>query len=206
MKTKSILFSLLIATTALIFSNCGRNKKEESHDGHDHTAAAEQAGGTDKGETAAPQFTVDANFQQQLSGVFKAYVVLKEAFVSSDAARVSTEATATKKSLASVDMKLVTGAAHNDWMNYLGGMETSLKAIETSTDIAAQREAFSTLSGNLYKSIKAYGLGGTTAYYEFCPMAFDNQGAYWLSDAKEIRNPYFGDEMLTCGSVQEKLQ
>jgi Cu(I)/Ag(I) efflux system membrane fusion protein len=103
-------------------------------------------------------------------------------------------------------MKLLTGAAHNDWMTYLAGMETSLKTIESSTDIEVQREAFSDLSDNLYKSIKAYGLGGATAYYEFCPMAFNNEGGYWLSDSEEIKNPYFGDKMLTCGSVKEKLQ
>jgi hypothetical protein len=49
-------------------------------------------------------------------------------------------------------------------------------------------------------------LGGTTAYYEFCPMAFNNSGAYWLSDNAVIRNPYFGDKMLTCGSVEEELR
>jgi Cu(I)/Ag(I) efflux system membrane fusion protein len=37
-------------------------------------------------------------------------------------------------------------------------------------------------------------------------MAFNNEGAYWLSDSEQIRNPYFGDKMLTCGVVKEKLQ
>jgi hypothetical protein len=202
MKTRSILFSLLLAATAFTFSQCGGSKKEESHDDHDHASAES----TTTPEAGAPQFTVDAKFQEQLSAVFTSYVTLKDAFVSSDAKKVSTEAATMKTSLTHVDMKLLTGAAHNDWMNYLGGMETSLKAIESSSDIAAQRTAFSTLTENLYKSIKAYGLGGTTAYYEFCPMAFDNQGGFWLSDAAEIRNPYFGDEMLTCRSVKEKLK
>jgi Cu(I)/Ag(I) efflux system membrane fusion protein len=35
-------------------------------------------------------------------------------------------------------------------------------------------------------------------------MAFDT-GAYWISDSKEIRNPYFGDAMLTCGEVKKEL-
>jgi Cu(I)/Ag(I) efflux system membrane fusion protein len=38
-------------------------------------------------------------------------------------------------------------------------------------------------------------------YKEYCPMAFDNKGAYWLSESEEIRNPYFGKSMLTCGEV-----
>ncbi len=103
-------------------------------------------------------------------------------------------------------MKLLSGAAHNDWMTYLSPIQTSLKEIEATTDIEAQRKAFSSLSDNLYKSVKAYGLGGEEAFYEFCPMAFNNEGAYWLSDQEQIRNPYFGDKMLTCGSVKEKLK
>jgi hypothetical protein len=81
-----------------------------------------------------------------------------------------------------------------------------LKEIQASTDIEAQRKAFSSLSDNLYKSVKAFGLGGTEAFYDYCPMAFNNEGAYWLSDQQQIKNPYFGDKMLTCGSVKEKLK
>jgi Cu(I)/Ag(I) efflux system membrane fusion protein len=103
-------------------------------------------------------------------------------------------------------MKLLTGAAHNDWMAHLGTMESSLKEIMSASDIEAQRKSFSALSDSFYKSIKAFGLGGSTAYYEFCPMAFDNEGAYWLSDAEQIRNPYFGDKMPNCGMVKEKLK
>ncbi len=206
MKTNSIFFSLMIGAAAFTFSNCGGNKKE-SHDDHAPAATAESADGSPAvPEPGAPQFAVDATFQQQLSGVFNSYITLKEAFVSSDPARVSSGAGATRTALNTTDMKLLSGAAHNDWMIYLEGMESSLKTMESSSDIEVQREAFSTLSENLYKSIKAFGLGGATAFYEFCPMAFNNQGASWLSDVEEIRNPYFGNKMLTCGSVTEKLQ
>jgi Cu(I)/Ag(I) efflux system membrane fusion protein len=36
-------------------------------------------------------------------------------------------------------------------------------------------------------------------------MAFNNKGAYWLSNEREIKNPYFGSEMLECGSVEDSL-
>jgi len=137
--------------------------------------------------------------------VFTSYVSLKDAFVATDVAQVKSAATTVQESISKVDMMLLTGVAHNDWMTYLGGLEVALKEIQSTDDIEAQRTSFSKLSDNMYKSIKAYGLGGATAYYEFCPMAFDNQGGYWLSDVSEIRNPYFGDKMMKCGSVQEKL-
>jgi Cu(I)/Ag(I) efflux system membrane fusion protein len=209
MKTRSIFFSLLLAaSTFALLSNCSGKKEEaHSHDAHEGHGKESAPAADEAAEAAgAPQFTVDQAFKQQLTGVFTAYVSLKEAFVSSDPSKVKAEAASTQQALAKADMKLLTGAAHNDWMNYLGGLETSLKEIQATSDIEAQRTAFSTLSDHLYKSIKAYGLGGATAYYEFCPMAFNDQGGYWLSDDTTIRNPYFGDKMLTCGSVKEKLQ
>jgi Cu(I)/Ag(I) efflux system membrane fusion protein len=203
MKTSSIQCSIAAIAIGL-FSACSGNK-QESHDAHHHdddqTAAESPAR-----EASKPQFQVDEKFQQQLGDFFTAYVALKDAFVSSDADQVKTEAKASSAALEKVDMKLLSGAAHNDWMVYLSPMQSSLKGIEASGDIEAQRQSFSTLSDNLYKSIKAFGLGGKEAYYEFCPMAFNNKGGYWLSDEEKIRNPYFGDKMLTCGNVEEKLQ
>lgn len=206
MKTRAIVFFMFFAAAAFTFTNCGSKKESVSHD---HGSADAHASHDDQAavaEASAPQFAVDAAFQQQLAGVFKAYVALKDAFVASDAAKVKSEAESTQKALAATDMKLLTGAAHNDWMAYLGTMESTLKEIQSATDIEVQRKSFSALSDSFYKSIKAFGLGGSTAYYEFCPMAFDNEGAYWLSEAEQIRNPYFGDKMLTCGSVKETLK
>jgi hypothetical protein len=210
MKTKSFFFLLLFAASAIVlFLNCSGDKKEaatESHEDHQGHHAEEQATGSASAEASEPQFQVDRKFQNQLSAVFTSYVGLKEAFVSSDAEKVQQEAARTNEALADVDMKLLTGAAHNDWMNYLAPMRNAVKEIESGQDIEARRKSFSTLSNNLYKSVKAFGLGGEEAFYEYCPMAFNDEGAYWLSDEAKIRNPYFGDKMLTCGVVKEKLK
>ena len=206
MKNRSIVFSMFLVALTFFLYNCG-GKKEETHDDHaakDTTQHASQTG--DYAEAVEPQFAVDANFQSQLAGVFTSYVSLKDAFVSSDPSKVKTEKSTTQAALGKVDMKLLSGVAHNDWMNYLNGLQSSLKSIQSTDDIEEQRKAFSDLSDSMYKSIKAYGLGGVNAYYEFCPMAFDNQGAYWLASEDKIRNPYFGDKMLTCGEVKEKLK
>jgi len=205
MKIKSLFIATLYSVvTVFALSYCSSKKEEtaqeESHDESMH-AATEEA----PAQASAPQFQVDAAFQQQLSGVFTSYVSLKDAFVATNSAQVKEAASKVQESLSKTDMKLLTGVAHNDWMIYSGGIEASLKEIQASDDIEVQRNSFSKLSDNMYKSIKAYGLGGATAFYEFCPMAFNNQGAYWLSDVAEIRNPYFGDKMLKCGSVEEKL-
>lgn len=71
--------------------------------------------------------------------------------------------------------------------------------------IEHQREHFEMLSKDVYDLIKAFG---TTAkvYHDFCPMYNNKKGAYWLSEAKEIKNPYYGKSMLTCGSVKDEIK
>src|SRR6187401_471171 len=118
------LKSLFIATlysgvTVFALSNCSA-KKEEAHDESMH-ATAEEAPSQDS--SSAPQFQVEAAFQQQLSAVFTSYISLKEAFVATDVAKVKEAAAKTAEALAKVDMMLLTGVAHNDWMNYSGGLE-----------------------------------------------------------------------------------
>ncbi len=68
-----------------------------------------------------------------------------------------------------------------------------------------QRDHFNTLSDNIYHWVKDTETNEQKLYRQYCPMAFDNRGAYWLSAEKEINNPYFGNKMLRCGSVKEEL-
>lgn len=208
MKTKSSLLSVFFSLAVFAFlSSCSGNHQEDAAESHtEHASDGHAAASDDVTEASGPQFQVDEQFQKQLAAVFTSYVDLQEAFVSSDAQKVKQEASETNDALAKVDMKLISGAAHNDWMSYLTPMQSALKQIQSSADIEAQRKSFSTLSENLYKSTKAFGLGGEKAFYTYCPMAFNNEGAYWLSDEEKVRNPYFGDKMLACGEVKEKLK
>lgn len=201
MKIKSLLSTIiLIGITLMLVTSCGVKKEEHAMDHESETAAEEQLA-----VSSAPQFVVDAKFQQQLATIFTSYVVMKDAFVASNGEAIKQEADKVMNAIGRADITLLTGAAKNDWMTYQQSLKNNLKAIQGSADIEGQRTAFKIFSEYLYKTIKAYGLGGTIAYYEYCPMAFNNSGAYWLSDNAEIRNPYFGDKMLNCGSVEEEL-
>lgn len=201
MKIKSQFLKFAMAGVLLAsVINCGTKKMEEHTMEHQEAAVVEAQPATSK-----PQFEVDGQFQKQIALVFTNYVALKDAFVASDAAKVKAEAEKVEQALAKVDMTLLTDAPHNDWMVYQKNLKQAIKDMQSKSEIEAQRSAFKNLSDELYKTIKAYGLGGTTAYYEYCPMAFNNSGAYWLSDNAAIRNPYFGDKMLSCGSIEEQL-
>ena len=72
-------------------------------------------------------------------------------------------------------------------------------------NIAHQREHLVVLSKDFYDIAKEFGTE-KPMYKIFCSMYDDNKGAYWLSDSKEVKNPYYGEDMLTCGEVQEELK
>lgn len=144
-----------------------------------------------------------AKFQEQLNELFVSSLNLKDAFVDSDVSKVLASAAEVKSSVAKVDLTLLKDESLMDWMGFMKKLNESLDMIANSEDIAVQRKSFALFSDALYKSIKTLGIGGRPAYYDYCPMADNNKGAYWLSNEKEIKNPYFGESMLTCGSVKE---
>lgn len=156
-----------------------------------------------KSQKADMDKKIDIKFKEQLTASYQSYLEMKEAFVASDSKKVKDAAANVKKSLKNVDMKLLKGHTHMMWMEQLEEMNKNLENIGKAGNIAKQREYFSSFNDVFYKSIKRFGISGAKIFYQFCPMALDNKGAYWLSDTKEIRNPYLGKAMLKCGETKE---
>ncbi len=123
-------------------------------------------------------------------GVITDYMALKDAFVQTAVDAAKEAASKLVESLKEEDMDEVTINAAS--------------MIMISDDVEEQRAAFKTLTDNMVAKIKS-GDKEAGVYVQYCPMAFDNEGAIWMSLSEEIRNPYFGDKMLKCGKVQEKL-
>jgi Cu(I)/Ag(I) efflux system membrane fusion protein len=87
----------------------------------------------------------------------------------------------------------------------LEALQAHAEKITTLTDVEEQRKQFDFLSEALIKAVKVFGIPKDTFYVQHCPMAFDNEGADWLSETVEIKNPYFGDKMLKCGTVKDTI-
>jgi len=71
--------------------------------------------------------------------------------------------------------------------------------------IAHQREHFDLLSKDIYDLVKTFG-AGQVLYKDLDSMFNNGKGAFWLSETREIKNPYMGKSMLTSGSVQEEIK
>lgn len=148
----------------------------------------------------------DPEFKAQLTKVYKSYLIMKDAFVASDAALVNETANDVSSTIKAVDMGLLKGDPHMIWMEQLEILEKSITSIGSLSDIEKQRIEFALFNLTFYESLKTFGLSNVTTYYQFCPMALDNTGVYWFSDSEKIRNPYFGDMMFECGEVIETIK
>ena len=91
--------------------------------------------------------------------------------------------------------------AHNHWMAISKEITESASSISEISDIEKQRSHFKHLSAHLSKGVKLFGVN-QKVYEQFCPMADNNKGAYWLSLNEPIKNPYLGAKMLTCGDTK----
>lgn len=127
------------------------------------------------------------------SEVVAAYLAVKDALVKTNAKDAS--------SSASTLAELLSGK--KDELSIK--LKADADAISKSTDIKIQRKHFNTLSQTMYSMVKDRSNTPQGLYKQYCPMAFNNTGAYWLASEKDINNPYFGSKMLKCGMVKEEL-
>jgi len=139
-------------------------------------------------------FAQDSTEQRQLSQLLTQYYELKDALVAGNGNNASTRAQEFIKTANSIDYKIISE----------GNINALLKdatPISETKEINKQREHFANLSNNMATLAKAVKLTSDPIYMQYCPMKKTN----WLSNDKAIKNPYYGNAMLTCGNVAETI-
>ncbi|MBU2995374.1 efflux RND transporter periplasmic adaptor subunit [Cellulophaga baltica] len=179
--------------------NKSGGKTMTGHEGHLGTQSGEE---NKANTTSLMKIKLPIEFQEKFQPVINAYLKMKDAFIASDTKQISILAKATSTTLKSVDR------------TSLGKMEQShiKKSIEMLDNIAkndnlkTQRKHLVVLNENMVPIAMSLKDIEPMLYVQKCPMANNNKGAVWLSTEKDIRNPYYGEEMLTCGSVIEEIR
>jgi hypothetical protein len=91
-------------------------------------------------------------------------------------------------------------------MEYNEKLSYDAEHIKGTDELEHQREHFIKLSANMYKMLKELKINTGDLYYQFCPMANEGKGAYWLSEKSTISNPYMGKKMPTCGETKDTIK
>lgn len=145
---------------------------------------------------------IDPAVQKQIAATLKDYYGVKDALVDSNFETASTKAGEMVSSLDAVEATKMTAAQKTHWEKFAKLIRTDAVHINGNKDLASQREQFMKLSNSMYSLVSSFKANDAEAYLHYCPM----KKASWLSDSKEVRNPYYGKRMLTCGSVKATLK
>ena len=149
-------------------------------------------------------------FNQSFQSMLTAYYGLKDALVAGDTAKAT--AASRQLALAAAEVKVAelahdtTGLVRENAKNFTSNIAHSATQVANAGDIEAKRKEFETITDPLWNLTRTVRFDQQQVYYQYCPMAFDDRGAYWLSNEATVLNPYFGDKMLRCGSVEDSLQ
>jgi Cu(I)/Ag(I) efflux system membrane fusion protein len=192
------LFSLLIAASLLAACNNG-----------------EKAADTKTASTAAPQPAAPKEPESDLTkeqtgtmmNMLAAYYTLKDALVATDGAKANDAAAKLKSEAEGFDKNMGDQPQYTEMQPKLKTIITGSNAIAHTGAEATEekRKHFSEVSDAMFSILKKANLRHAGVYQEFCPMAFNDKGAYWLSAESDIKNPYFGKKMLECGEVKDSL-
>lgn len=155
-----------------------------------------------KSETTASEVAL-ASFS--IKEIVSNYLNLKNALVKEDSKTAANSGKALVKALGNVDTKKLNADQKKTFAEIADDVKEHAEHIGNNAGkIEHQREHFAMLSNDINDLVSSFG---TTQklYQDYCPMADNGKGAIWISETKEIKNPYYGSKMLTCGSIKKEI-
>jgi hypothetical protein len=154
--------------------------------------ACQQSSKKEKTKQRTAEAPKEWAMQTDTAKAYNAYLKVKDNLVKSDG-----KATKEAASVLSVALNRIKGC---------GATSDLAGRIAATDDVKSQRILFLQVSHDFIPLVKGMKNKPAPVYVAYCPMADEGKGGYWLSAQKEIRNPYYGDEMLECGEVKEEIK
>lgn len=218
---KNIFFSIALATVAIISLSCNQSSnKSNDQQANDSTTISEtkDLSSATQNDTDSTMALIDATAKKtgqqevkevaqnfSIAPIVKDYLVLKNALVADNDRAAANAGKQLFANLNKVDMKTIPANKHKEFMDIFENAKENAEHIgDNAGKIDHQREHLASLSKDVSDLIALFG---TTQklYQDYCPMYNDGKGAVWISEAKAIKNPYYGNQMLTCGSVKKEF-
>lgn len=203
---KTIILSLL-ATVLFTITSCSEKKENATEhqtmsNEHDmNTMNNEEMNENEMKIMKSPKDT-----KTDFTELYQHYQHLIGALANDDDKEASNGATGILEALAKINNSGLTEEQAKEYADLKADIKEHAEHIKDNIgNIEHQREHLDLLSKDFYDLAKDFGTK-KTLYKIHCPMYNDNKGAFWISTTKEIKNPYYGQEMISCGEVQEEIK
>lgn len=201
---------LLTLTIAGVLSSCGTNdtskraadQTETVHDVTEHEDHGDHVASSASGNTS---LSGPVRKSDQASAILDGYLAMKDALASDNSAKAAASGEMMVKAFASFDRAALDPKQQASYDEIVDDAREHAEHIGMNGGkIDHQREHFDALSKDMTDLITVVG-SDRTLYQDYCPMYNDKKGANWLSTSKEIKNPYMGSKMSTCGSMKAEI-
>lgn len=205
---KNIIIGFAItATTFAACNNDNSNKENNKLDKENKdTAVASQ---TPPSNHNMPTLPAQGNAAAEFSTkeIITGYLQLKNALAKDNGKDAAAAGNAIVTTLAKVNTVSLSADKQKEYTELQDDIKEHAEHIGTNASkIDHQREHFVMLSKDVVDLINGFGNSGQPLYEDFCPMANDGKGAIWISEVKEIKNPYLGSKMPDCGTIKETIK
>jgi len=200
---KVTLTAGVLSVLGLGLSACQSNEQKSAS----RTEQTEGAGNTATAQVVeVPDFaSVDGGVKDQVGAVYEAYLRMKDHLVAGKGDAAQASAQKVVDALSQVDVTKLTSEQKAFFDQHAGRVKQHAQALAGSSSVEEQRSQLDMFSTSTYALVKAFKAHDETLYLQHCPMANKDQGGHWISQTSEVRNPYFGDQMLKCGETRETL-
>ncbi|MDQ6608816.1 MAG: DUF3347 domain-containing protein [Bacteroidota bacterium] len=198
---KNVIFGIAaLAITATACNNAG--DKTSADNTKNDTSVVNNSSTKETTQPGNGDTKTDGSIKEMVSQ----YLQMKNALAKDNAQDAASAGKAFVVSMGNMETNSLSPEKKKTWDNLSDDAKEMAEHISTNANkIEHQREHFDMLSKDMYDMVKAFG-GGQTLYQDFCPMYNDKKGATWLSETKEIKNPYLGKKMPDCGTVKEEIK
>jgi hypothetical protein len=198
---KSILGVMLIAILTFTVTSCRDTKKEDDHDMEMESDDMEM---DDSSMNSSDNMAMGQN-KSASDAIIANYLELKNALVADNTEAAANAGKTLLDDFDKFDQSSIAEAQKQEVVDIIENAREQAEHIsENSGKMDHQREHFEILSKDVIDLIAITGTD-KKLYQDFCPMFNDGKGALWLSEIKEIKNPFYGSKMLTCGSIQKEI-
>jgi hypothetical protein len=195
----------MLVIASLTAVSCKNNNEEGNvdHSGMDHENMSEGSEMMEDGEQTSEEMPGSENQDSQTGIIINDYLELKDALVADNSEGAAQAGESLVAAFENFNMSGYEAAERQELTEIIESAKEHADHISYS-DMAHQREHFELMSIDMVDMLAITG-SPERLYQQFCPMYNNKKGAIWLSTSEEIRNPYFGQNMLSCGEVQKEI-
>jgi hypothetical protein len=197
---KTLILSLAIAVTVLAACKSGSIKSAEGQINNNSLNNSDN-------KTAVPSSAAtDEMNSSSIKEIVNNYLQLKNALAEDNTSEAATCGTKLEATFKNFDKTALDAAQKKTYEDVEADAREHAEHIGANGgNIEHQREHFEPLSNDIYDLVKAFD-SGQVLYRVFDSMYNNGKGAFWISETKEIKNPYMGKAMLTSGTVKEEIK